>query len=175
MRRSNTSRPDKDVARAKGNPQAEARRGPRVVVLASGMPADREAHVSVGEYIGVPTAYEAAAEILSAPTAALVVELRLLAGRHMRLLEIARRMEVEILAVGAVPPGLTGEDLNQVRMMARADLPQALRRLTEPSETLDAPSGLRAPARPGPDAEPQTSPSGLLSAEELAALLENSP
>jgi len=177
MRRNNTSRPDEDGAGAQGSVQPDAKRGPRVVVLG---PAGLEANAPLGECIGVCSAYEAAAEILSAPTAALVVDLRLLTGRHLRLLDIARRMEVEIFAVGAVPPGLTGEDLSQVRMMARAELGEALRRLGESRETSDAPPPVEpppveAPAGPPPEAKPQDSPSALLSAEELAALLEGGP
>lgn len=84
------------------------------------------------ECVRVASAYEAAAEILAASTGVLVVDLRLVRGGHLRLLEIARRMNVEVLAVGTVPPDLTSEDLSGVRMMARADLPEAMQRLAKP-------------------------------------------
>jgi len=131
----------------------------RVVVLAAAggghdlPPAratDEAAEAPKLQCIHVVSAYEAAAEILVAPTLALVADLRLVAGRHLRLLEIARQMAVEVLAVGAVPAGLTGEDLSGVRLSSRADLAAALARLAgeyeEPGEASPSPASLQAPA-----------------------------
>jgi len=79
--------------------------------------------------VHAPSGYEAAAELLAAATTALVVDLRLLAGRHLRLLELARDLHVEVFAVGSLPIGMTAEDLSGVRLMARGDLPAAVRAL----------------------------------------------
>jgi len=94
-----------------------------------------------------PSGYEAASELLAAPTTALVIDLRLLAGRHLRLLEIARDLDVEIFAVGSLPIGMTAEDLSGVRLIARRDLPQAVGALAP------APRPAPAPAEP-PEPEP---------------------
>jgi hypothetical protein len=76
--------------------------------------------------ISVASAYEAAAEILAAPAAALVIDLRMMAVRHLRLLQIARVGGAEVLAIGGIPSGLTAEDLSGVRLIARAELRAAL-------------------------------------------------
>ena len=103
-------------------------RNGRVIVLSR----DSALRAAIGRVDGrtapvfVPTAYEAAAEILTAPAAALVLDLRLLGPRHARLLEIAREKRLEMLAVGALAAGMTAEDLSGVRLVARDDLPAAL-------------------------------------------------
>ena len=105
--------------------------------------------------------YEAAAEMLSAPTTALIIELRLLPGRHLQLLEIARDLEVEIFAVGSLPIGMTAEDLSGVRLIARKDLPAAVRALPPAqAEAGDPPTRGQPP-------EPVT-PIQLVSAKESA-------
>ncbi len=78
------------------------------------------------ECVFVSSPYEAAAELLVAPTAALVADLRWLRGRHLRLLEIARQMGAEVMAVGTVPMSVTSEDLSGVRLIARSQLPELL-------------------------------------------------
>lgn len=80
-----------------------------------------------------PSGYEAAAELLAARAEALVVDLRLLGGKHLRLLEIARTQGVEILAVGSLPIGMTAEDLSGVRLISRRDLGGALAALARSS------------------------------------------
>ena len=80
--------------------------------------------------VRVSSAYEAAAELLAAPTRAIVIELSLLHGRHTRLLEIARDLEVEMLGVGSLPAGTSADDLSGLRLLARAELPAALSALT---------------------------------------------
>ncbi len=116
------------------------------------------------ECVRVASAYEATAEILAASTGVLVVDLRLVRGRHLRLLEIARRMNVEVLAVGTVPPDLTSEDLSGVRMMARADLPEAMQRLAKPPEAAGAPAAVEPPAT-----EPKAAQAEVRPASERAA------
>jgi hypothetical protein len=102
--------------------------GGRVVVLSLDVAlaaVDATDEVSL-EVVRADSAYEAAAELLAAPTSALVLDLRLLAPRHLRLLEIARSLDVEMLAVGTLPKALSTEDLSRVRLIARRDLPDAV-------------------------------------------------
>lgn len=115
----------------------------------------------------VRSGYEAAAELLAAPAAALVVEMRLLGARHVSLLEIARDLDVEVLGVGSLPIGMTAEDLSGVRLIARGDLARAVRalaRLRPPPEPDDEPprtdgeqADLAAAAGPA-EPEQRTSP-----------------
>ena len=75
----------------------------------------------------VPSGYEAAAEILSAPVAVLLIDLRALSGLHRGLLALARRMEVRMAAIaGQTPPGMTGDDLQGLQRIEIEDIPAAL-------------------------------------------------
>ena len=132
MNRRETNRPGVEGTEADPPRDAQTRGTARVVVLSLGAAEICALEIEGVRFVRAPTPYDAAAEILSAPTAALVVELRLLRGRHLRVLEIARQMDVEVLAVGTVPGGLTSEDLSGVRLTARGDLPEVLFRLTAP-------------------------------------------
>jgi len=162
--------------------------------------------------VRVATAYEAAAELLAEPAAALVIDLRRLAGRHLRLVQVARQMDVEMLAFGTLPAGMSTEELNGVRLVSRAELPAELERLTRLETTAEAPAAgavkltpakkpadqpvceptaelpekapeLDEAAPPAASAEKQElqppktdlpdTPSGVLTPEELAALLEH--
>ena len=82
-------------------------------------------------YIRCDGAYEAAAEMLAEPALALIVDLSLLAPRHLRLLELARLHHVEILALGCLPAGAMAETFSGVRLMSEAALPQALAQLIQ--------------------------------------------
>ena len=99
----------------------------RVVILA------RHAidHVAGAETIRVPGAYEAAAELLAAREShagrlALVVDLGLLWPRHLGLLQVARKLNAEMLAFGTAVAGLDAEQLAGLRLVSRASLPEAL-------------------------------------------------
>lgn len=75
----------------------------------------------------VESGYEAAAEILSAPVAVLLIDLRALSGLHRGLLALARRMEVWMAAIaGQTPPDMTGDDLRGLQRIAIGDIPAAL-------------------------------------------------
>ena len=182
--------------------------GRRVIILARG------ARAAAGEFPGldqagavcvyVSSAYEAAAEMLAAPAVTLVIDLGLLTTRHLKLLEIARRMELEVLAVGTAAVGMSAEDLSGVRLVSREDLAEAAGRLieangapvaaapqaaTEPPEPPQVqPAGETEsePSKPLPpkDVEPAEPDAGqylpqqvedLLTPEEISALLENEP
>ena len=74
----------------------------------------------------VASAYEAGAEILAGPVAAIVIDFRALGSAHQRLLDVARQMNVEVFGLGTPPPGMGADGLSGVRLMSRADLPAAL-------------------------------------------------
>jgi hypothetical protein len=67
----------------------------------------------------VTSPYEAAAELLAEPPLAIVVDLRCLTPGDLPLIEMARQRGLEVLAVGAVPLGVTTTDLSGVRLSAR--------------------------------------------------------
>lgn len=80
----------------------------------------------------VKSGYEAAAELLSAaaaPARALVIDFQALNERHLPLLSIARRQQVEIMGVGAFPPGLSSEHLSGMRLLGVNDLARAIESL----------------------------------------------
>lgn len=79
--------------------------------------------------VPVSNGYAAAAEILAEDTAALVIDLGALGGRHLGLLEVARKAGVEMLVVGAIPPGMTSDVFSGARLLGRSDLPAAIGRI----------------------------------------------
>ena len=171
----------------------------RVVILARGGAVDGQGSPGDSvQFVRAGSAYEAAAEILSGPTLALVMDLSALTRRHLRLLEIARRMEVEMIGVGRLPAGMSTDELSGVRLLAPEALGASLRRLLgaqaaagdaerPPSAVRPAAPGRqgkqRAGAEAGADRETgreaaPRAPAGegrspLLTPEELRALLED--
>jgi len=123
------------------------------------------------EPLRVSSAYEAAAEVLSAPTLALVIDLAALTGRHLRVLEIARSMDVEMIGFGEVPAGMSSAELSGVRLVAPQAVGESLRRLAEAESP--PPTAGPAPARPAPPKDADIKPPALLTGEELKALLED--
>jgi hypothetical protein len=107
----------------------------RIVILADDAAGTESLPPQAVQCIKTQSAYEAAAEILAEPTAALLLDLRRVGHRHLRLLQVARDCGVEIFAVGTIPSGLSSEDLSGVRLTARSDVPQQLSRLTVPHES----------------------------------------
>jgi len=75
--------------------------------------------------------YEAAAELLAQPTMALLIDLSRLTSLHSKLLHVARQLGVEVLGVGAFPPGLSASDLSGMRLISLDDLPSELRTITQ--------------------------------------------
>lgn len=87
--------------------------------------ADQSLRAATGRAEGVvrtPTAYEAAAELLAGPTAALVVELPLLTPYHCRLLRLAGELGVAVLGVGSPRPAIRCADLHPLRQVALEEL-----------------------------------------------------
>ncbi|MCE5327342.1 MAG: hypothetical protein LLG01_13120 [Planctomycetaceae bacterium] len=107
----------------------------------------------------VPTAYEAAAELLAGPTAALVIDLRALSGVHLRLLEIARQNGAALIATGAPRLPVIAHALNGTLIVQRGELTAAIeaalsRRANEPPPTGAAVPSLIEVALAGPDGKP---------------------
>ena len=144
------------------------------------------------------SAYEAVAEMLSEPTRALAIDLRLLGPGGLRCLEIARGRHVEVLAMGVVPRSLTAEDLSGVRLVSHADLPEMLASLVPspveglvPSEAGGPVPARLTPAKAPPPAphtpedgardgvfvpqDPPVSARDVITPAELDALLESEP
>lgn len=109
------------------------------------------------EAVQVDSAYEAAAEILAAPVAALVIDFRAAAAPGAALLGVARQMDVPMLGVGAVPTGLTIDDLSGLRLISRAELPAELERIAAAAQAPARDPGVYLPAD-GPGAEPAEPP-----------------
>lgn len=165
---------------AEGESKSQALR----VVLLARQPVHDLASISPqARCVPVAGAYEAAAEILAAPTAALVLDLSLLPPRHLPLLEVARKMQVPVLACGVPPAGMTADRLAGVTFTSFANLASAIQdRLAKESPAV---TSAAAPAKVEPAAAPAvpetkaesgtyvpTSPVELLTSEELKALLE---
>ncbi len=79
------------------------------------------------KFIRVQGGYEAAAELLAQPALALLIDLPCLTSRHRKLLHVAKQLRVEVLGVGAFPPGLSASDLSGMRLISLDDLPTTLR------------------------------------------------
>ena len=83
------------------------------------------------ECVVVGSAYEAAAELLAAPTIALIMDLRLLPVGHLKLLEIARQLGMEMFGVGVLPASMTADELSGLRLVSRRDLPETIKAVAD--------------------------------------------
>jgi len=100
--------------------------------------------------------YEAAAELLAHPAMALLIDLPCLTPRHRKLLHVARQLGVEVLGVGAFPPGLSAGDLSGMRLISMNDLPATLRAIAPPPPPVAAAKPSVAVAPKPPVAAPTT-------------------
>lgn len=102
-------------------------------------------------FVRTASGYEAAAELLSSPTLAILIDLPCLTPRHRKLLQIARSLGVEILGVGEFPAGFSAADLSGMRLISMEDLPTILRailpRPASPPPAPPKPAVHLAPAR----------------------------
>jgi len=124
----------------------------------------------------VSNGYEAAACLLAGGWGVLVVDLRLIRGPHTQLLVLARRRKLAVLGVGALPTGLTADDLAGVTLAGRADLEQFIRAAIgqpAPAPAAVTPSPMSAPAQapvapiaaalaPQAPGTPQPAPAGTM-------------
>ena len=114
---------------------AEAYLGRKIIILSRDGSLARAAggENSTSRYhcLRVPSPYQAAAELLVEFPFAMVIDLRCLRPGDLPLIEMARQRGLEVLAVGAVPLGITTTDLSGVRLAARGRLPMLLDGLAE--------------------------------------------
>jgi len=103
------------------------------------------------EIARVASGYEAGAEILADPAAAMVVDFRALGSAHGRLLDVARRMDVAMLGVGTLPVGMSTEGLSGIGLVSTADLPGALEKLAAAAAESAAPAEAPPSAPPAPE------------------------
>ena len=154
--------------------------------------ADRPLRAAAGRAAGVvvvPTAYEAAAELLAGPTAALVVELPLLTPYHCRLLRLAGDLGVAVLGVGAARRTIRCADLHPLRQVGLEELGERLAEICREFELSMAdfaaageieaqlqqePPGAPVEVLPAGQAQPQGEPAGnaFLSGAAAAARRE---
>ncbi len=131
------------------------------------------AHDRAFELVCVSTAYEVAAELLSGQVDVLAVDLRLLKADHAGLLDIARSRGVELLGAGPLPWGVSSEHLAGMKLLARAELADAILAAVGPGRAA-APAGTKE-AQPigqvGTYEKQPVTEEPLLTPEELAALL----
>ena len=114
------------------------------------------------KFIRVQGGYEAAAELLAQPAVALLIDLPCLTDRHRKLLHVAKQLKVEVLGVGAFPPGLSASDLSGMRLISLDDLPTTLRTIL--------PRPAPAPAPAAPAAKPAPAGSSVAAQVVAAAL-----
>lgn len=118
--------------------------------------------------VRVAGGYEAAAEILASPVAALLIDLRAMSGIHGRLLELAGRMEVQTFAVAGDAQSTDGQAMAPLRRVELEDIPAILASLAAeeaPAAQAEPPAEI-PPA--SPDAgryEPEGAPAPQPSAE----------
>ena len=106
--------------------------------------------------------YEAAVEILKAPTAALAADLACIPSAHVRLLDVAARMDVPVVLFGTVSAAIPQAALQGLRLANQAELAQVLRELLTPPPT---PAEAPKPVAP---AQSQAAPARLTSAKTPA-------
>jgi len=131
-------------------------RGRKIIILSrdSSLAPAAQCENSTLQYhcLRVTSPYEAAAELLSEPPIAMVIDLRCLTPGDLPLIEMARQRGLEVLAVGSVPLGITTTDLSGVRLSAWDHLSTLLEGLAASS-----PSGGQVPvssqAHPGESPE----------------------
>ncbi|HET6428821.1 MAG TPA: hypothetical protein VFJ30_10450 [Phycisphaerae bacterium] len=164
----------------------------RVRVVALVYPSTRVEEVRPrAEWVRAAGAYQAAAEMLAEPAAALVVDLGRITAGHAGLLSLAGRLGVPVIAFGEVSADLGADALGSARLITREGLPEALDRilppeLPEPAESTspedqagaaaraeaaeEAPPAAEAAAEPEAPRTPGR-PAEMLTQAELDALL----
>lgn len=134
--------------------------GGRVVVLSpaqSGIP--EPAARGPWQWVTADSPYEAAAELLARPALALVLDLRSLPPRHIALLDIARRLHVEVLIVGVLPGRLDADRLRGLRLTGASGLANELHRLASAAApSPPPPAATAAPTTPRMTAAPDKQP-----------------
>ncbi len=164
----------------------------RVIALLPAAAAGPEAHSTI-ELVRVRSGYEAAAEMLSAPTAALLVDLGRIGPTHLPLLALARKLEMPVVAFGTISADLPTGDIRQLTLVSPPGVSAALAdalHLAEPEPVAEAAveappaepaveeaAAAEEPARPVPASLQARTPAAQegLSQAELDALLGDAP
>ena len=123
--------------------------------------------------VRVGSGYEAAAELLSGPVSALLVDLGMLQAAHAGLLKLAEGLNVPVVAFGTVSVALDGSALAGVRLVGAEDVSEALRGITnveavETGEAMNEPLSGRFVAEESPRLSDKP-----LTRDELDALLRD--
>ena len=152
------------------------------------------------EVVVTASGYEAAAELLAAPAAALLLDLGRITDVHRPLLTMAGRLKIPVVAFGAVRASMSGEWLAGLHLATRASAAEVLSsvlgeapaegtaaeagqeaaaagRSLAPPQAEYKPADAEAPSAAGAEAPPPrprhqpARPAGLLTDDELKALL----
>jgi len=106
---------------------------PLVVVLSAGSKSERLGLARLNEkkirLLNVSSGYEAAAEILTRVVSVLVFELSHLSNWHHRLLEIASRRKVPMVAFGTITGVLNGASLKDVHLTGAEQVKQIVEKI----------------------------------------------
>ena len=102
------------------------------------------------ELVRVHSGYEAAAEMLAAPASALVADLGRITPAHLPLLDLARKLDLAVVAFGTVRGELRGDHLGALRLVSPPAVGPVLREILHIPEGEPEP----APAEEGPAEEP---------------------
>lgn len=84
--------------------------------------------------VRVASGYEAAAEILTSPVAALLVDVRAFGGLHHRLLKLAQRMEVQTFVIADNNTDTAKPGLEPLQRLELKDIPAALASISNETE-----------------------------------------
>ena len=106
---------------------------PLVVVLSAGSRFEKIRLSKLNErkihLLNVSSGYEAAAEILTKPVAVLIIDLSHQIDRYDRLLEIASRRKVPVVAFGTITGVLNGAILKDVHLVGMEQIMQIVEKI----------------------------------------------
>ena len=106
---------------------------PLVVVLSAGSRFEKIRLSKLNErkihLLNVSSGYEAAAEILTKPVAVLIIDLSHQIDRYDRLLEIASRRKVPVVAFGTITGVLNGAILKDVHLVGMEQIKQIVEKI----------------------------------------------
>ena len=113
------------------------------------------------ELVRVNSGYEAAAEMLAAPASALVADLGRITPGHLPLLDLARALDLPVVAFGTIMATLSADHLRMVRLVSPPAVGPALREVLhvgDPEPTPEPAEAEPAPAEDEPEQEPSARP-----------------
>lgn len=106
--------------------------------------------------VRVASGYEAAAEILTSPVAALLVDVRAFGGLHQRLVKLAQRMEIPTFVIADYETDTARPGLEPLQRLELKDIPAALASISdEADETAAETAAPQAQPMPAPSPAPE--------------------